>query len=670
MSATSMMILLFTYLTSLQATNTDKFAAEVLNRHVEYMGGTSALKESGDWKLEGTKSSGGQPGVWSLQLRHTPFALRERVSGDGVGKQPFLLSDGDLAWELDEGIAPHPVTGLPAATIIEKAFFWRRAYLDINIVEASRSQPQEIRVMDDEGNAGAARACVALRFRTPIETVWRLEFDAKDGRLHCAIEEPGGRDRWIQFGRWRSFGPIRIATMWIEGAKNIPFVTITSIDNLTTNIELNPGLYLGRPGGNASRKPPFMGAKLEVVPTSVPGAAQYILQMCRMNGGNFESALFDTGVTVPSIDARAAGNKPLPMLKKEMFSTPSGPMEEALAWVDLLDVGRESFYQFPASQVKAPYLPSLTEFQQPLMILGGERIMRATPILDIKNGSLHFRGNPAARLGEVDGAESKPQNRFIITIPLDRLRPGSPVPAVVMEARVGVAAAPSPDVKNLVSLRMMLDTGFHTAIALRPSGLRKLGLPVGRKEWKERGALEVKMGPNDKNPSTDLLVELPEFRLGSIRFERPWVELTGLDLPDDPAFDGYLGGGALITFNRAGIDIETKILELEPGGEMRHEGNDWVVPWQGKYFGFVVLTRGGGGAATRPATPIVCNVFERSAAEHAGIQINDRLLTIDGTACDDLSMQQIVRRLWWREARELALELARPDGTRYRAALR
>ncbi|MGH7149467.1 MAG: PDZ domain-containing protein, partial [Planctomycetota bacterium] len=272
-----------------------------------------------------------------------------------------------------------------------------------------------------------------------------------------------------------------------------------------------------------------------------------------------------------------------------------------------------------------------------------------SPILDLAAGKLLFRGRPAKPLAEISSGKGS----RVVEVPYRRYRAYGT--ASVVDVSVGGKTA-----------SVLIDTGVQAVLHLTPKGLSRLGLPTDPGEWMRRGALPFRYGGVGGIGGTDLLVRLESLALGPVRFERPWVQLSGLGDPSprEIEFEGLLGAGAFLPFARVGFDESRKVLELEPGPEVRAGPEGGLdVPDPGEFLGLVLEGPDPSAREEPGSLPRVAEVSPGGPADHAGVRVGERLLTVDGLPCMFASPSAFNRRLWPRAGKKVSLGFAAPDGS-------
>jgi hypothetical protein len=212
---------------------------------------------------------------------------------------------------------------------------------------------------------------------------------------------------------------------------------------------------------------------------------------------------------------------------------------------------------------------------------------------------------------------------------------------------------------------VILDTGIAPVLRLSVAGLRRLGLPTDAKTWIGREGWVYPFAGIGMTVSHDVLIQLDRVAIGDLVLERPWVQLavgsTDHPAPDLP-YDGLLGGGVWLGLSRAAIDEKRMRLEMEPHpGLGRAVDGTWVVPDPGRYLG-LILGRPTEAIPSGAEGPVIRSAIAGTPAALKGVLKGDRLLSIDGDPCRDLSISAIYRCLWLRQGSTVKLKLWRAEG--------
>lgn len=321
-----------------------------------------------------------------------------------------------------------------------------------------------------------------------------------------------------------------------------------------------------------------------------------------------------------------------------------GPAEATITWIDRIELGSAHLSQARAAATSFPPISQLPPASQPLVHLGGPRLMRLAPVLDLRSRRLGLRGAPARPLASPsEGVSVTPE---IVSLAIEPFAARWPIAA--LDVRVEGSAR---------SARVILDAGF-AVLRLTLPALERLWLPLERAAWMARDAVPITLGGVGGGAQEELLVQIGELALGPLVYRRPWVVIA-LGDSDGQQGEGLLGAGALLPFARVGLDLAGGRLELEPGSEMtRAADGRWFVPAPGALLG-LGLQEGEGGPGDA-ALPLVNLILRGSPAEKAGIGIGARLLAIDGQPSSSIPFRELCRRLWPSEDTTLTLTLRGP----------
>jgi aspartyl protease len=627
----------------------------VLELHRASLG--RALEEAGDLEFEGTIAGGGHWRTWRACVRRAPFAFREEWrSADPSVPPDVRVSDGEYAWRMRADGTGAPLPGLEATACLERAFFMGALYLDPRLT-TGRAKVNGLEPMwpwpgvPDSLEKG--RRVWVVNFMTPAGSYWQVCFDAQDGRLHGRIDPCVEPHRWMRYGDWKEFGGLRLPTLWLEGRIPDPGAIAIRIGAVRAGARLPPELFAGSP---VRERPPLEEAcALEVFPAAVPGSCSFAVPDVRVNGGPPLRALLDTGAESVALDPLFADWMRLPALGPDVLHGVSGPSGASTRWIDSIEFGAQRAIQVRAVSAPLPWLAAFPRGAPNAVVLAGPTVLHPSPILDLAAGKVLFRGEPAKPLAEIPSGKGP----RVVEVPYRRFR--SYGTASLVDVSVGGKTA-----------SVLLDTGVQSVLHLSAKGLARLGLPTEPGEWMRRGALPFRYGGVGGVGGTDLVVRLESLSLGPVRFERPWVQLTGMgDLrPPVVEFEGLLGAGAFLPFARVGFDESRKVLELEPGPDMRAgpEGS-LVVSEAGEFLGLVLEGPDPSAREEPGSLPKVIEVSPGSPAERARVRVGESLLTVDGLPCVFASPSAFQRRLWPAAGKKVSLGFASPDGSGFRAVV-
>ncbi len=641
----------------------------VLSRHVDSLGGAKALEEAGDLEFEGTSEGPGGRHRYRVLVRRRPFAVREefRPLGDpgsapdetaasGAATRPAtvhpppastFVTDGERAWRLRPDGTGEPMPGEAATSCLENAFFAGLAYIEAARQPfAGRLVPwDEIRAALPDPLAAPSTSPDVLAIRTPPGSVWLGLFDPGNGRLLALVDPNAESRRWRRFDEWKDWGGVVLPAREEHLYANSPLPpTSVRLERVRTGLRHPPELFAGNP---VPPRPPLSeGARVLVARSSVPGSAYFALPEVRVNGAALALALLDTGadkVVVPPDLARALG---VPRFFCEGVAGLYGPAHSTVCWIDSLSFDGERLLQVPAD---ATGLPGLPEFPRPPgVVLGGKALVRDSPVLDLARERLSFRGEPVTPLERLrrEGAGKG----GVVVLPVERRR--SNAWTLKLEATV--------EGKGLAAV---LDTGIPWVLRLHPPGLRRAGLPTDAERWLRRGAVPLAQTGAGGVGGLDFLVRLEEVALGPVVYRKPWVlvALEGAEGSAASEFDALVGAGALLPFERIGIDASRMLRELGPGPDLPAGGDGRVsVPPPGEFLGIGLGPPEQRSPAGAEGLPHVHEVLAGLPAARAGVRKGDYLRAVDGFPCAGRAPGEIYGRLWPREGEKVEVEIVRP----------
>jgi predicted aspartyl protease len=597
-----------------------------LARHRESFGGQAALA-SGDLLLEGTLEANGPPQPLRIYIRRQPFGYREET---GAGERAAVfLSDGDHAWTIRGG-RTELARGQAAISLLEFAFVARLGYLDPGRIDAWQSQQVTMwSVPGSPTGIAGGQGCWPARVRTAAGTTAAYLFGADDGRLHGIAQEGVAQPRWTRFGGWQTFGPWTLPTLRADGARDHPIVEWQRLRRVQTGLAHDPALFPPPPlpehGGDPRPTP------LAIVPTPVPGSGLLVVREVGLNDGKTRyPALFDTGISELGVAADLAARLRLAATGAERVATPAGSVTMGAAWLDAVELAGARLVQIVARTATFPSVIELEPANQPVVHLGGPRVMAAAPVVDLEHGQLFLGGSLPSSSPPAAGAAR----------PVSIAVHGVGSESALLTVDVGVDSAPG-------RARAMVDTGFPMVLRLTPASLQSLGLPRDRETWVRRGGLPVAIGGVGGGVADDLIVQVEAVTLGPIVYERPWVLVSFAGDADDAGAFSLLGTGALLPFARAAFDPRAHRLDLTPGaGVLSSATGAPRVPSPGAWLGCGLLAPGWDTVVGKTDLPCVAVVAPGSPAAKAGLRVADLVEAIDGEPVRGMPMPVVCRKFW------------------------
>jgi len=626
-------------------------AAEVqalIGKHLEFLGGRAALVAAGDFVETGSIQAPGGLLHYRAYVRRRPFAFRQEVSrGDGA---PLLvrITDGRHAWRPLPGGKGELLAGGEARITLEAAFFDGMRYVEPEELAGRAGLGPLITLPRPGGLPPEIRGgfvVQALAYAAPGGATIQLHFDVGDARLHGLVNADESPQRYVRYADWRQFGPLRLPKVRYEGVVGEAPVRV-ELEELRF-VNADTALFAGNPVAALPRT--LVASTLELLPHAIPGAAQFLLPRVGLDARAAVAALLDTGAAQTYVAAGVAERAGLPALSPMHTHGNAGVASATRCWLDSLRIGDWRLLQLDVGAVEFPQILQLGDDAQPAVVLGGD-LFSAGPVLDLERGRLLLRGAPVTPLAELAAAPAK-----VITLPLHRDHGRAPLTLVVSIGGAAVTA--------------VFDTGMHVPLRLTATGLARLGLPVAVAEWRLRGAMPMGMSGAGGRGITDLLVQIEALRFGTVVLERPWVLLAIGEANESAPYEAALGGGALLACARVGIDLSRNLLELEAGGRVRMDGEQWHVPPAGQFLG-LLTGPGDPGALTEPGSlPVVVEVAPDSPASAAGIAAGDRIVAIDGESCAGLEPRRWNEKLWVREGNRIELRIRKRSGEDVRIVL-
>jgi hypothetical protein len=642
-------------------------ADSVLSRFESSLGGAPALEQDGDVELIGRLDIAGERHRWHVFLRAQPFGYREEVTAESAdptapGATSIYLSDGQMAFQL--GAAPggtQPLPGLEALSMLDNVFTVRLLFQPRTLLRRASLQPQEsvpagVGLADD---SCAGRPAETLAVDTDYGPTWKLRFDAASGRLLGLDDLAVPAATCWRLDEWRDFDGLALPARIRHGVRGLPVVTAV-VESVRRGLSLDGALF--EPGPKATGSGAHGGvadvAQLAIVRIAVPLAGYIALPETRLNGAGPVTALLDTGSPGLVLEPSLAAALRLPSIGSHRTGGIFGASDSTLYWLESLQLGGVSLIQIPAIGARLAHFSELPADRPAQVILGGERVLSAGPVLDLRKGRLLMRQPPAPTLAEITGRPS-------FLIPFTHEGDGRLTLEVAVQAGDGAEGEAAP------ACRALFDTGLPHLLRLTVPGMQRLGLSTDPAEWLRRGAIRYPLAGVHAQEGADLLVRLPAVTIGPIRFERPWVLLAGLggSTPDTiQDLDALVGTGLMLPFAMVGFDMERSRLELaidagqwqptgQPGAEALAESaaasvpgsrpdDRLIVPPPGEFLGFFLDAPRAGATAEPDMLPRLRAVLEGTPAQRAGLREGDYLLAVDGIPCALAAPMQLWQRLW------------------------
>ncbi len=623
--------------------------ADPLVRHRRFVLGDRPIESFGDLELRGAMVHAQGELAWRAWVRRQPFAVREEFQLPD-GKRMVMVANAERAWRLDGDGKVAAMQSKSAVEYLAHAFFDGLGYLAAGELESralvigrGRLEAQPGLPPDLAGERGAEMLSVG----TPVGTAWQCFID-DEGRLHGLFDRSVGAGTWIRYGRWRAFDGLTLPTLRVQGHAGVSALGTLRIDHVATGRTADAALFAGDPLPAPAAT--VNAAAIAVLPGPTPGSAHLVLPRVVVHsaaGRHAAPALLDTGAEFIAVAPDSAARLQLVPLATAETIGALGSLTSRHVWFDAIEVGQARFVQVLGLVTPFPPLPELASGEQAAMVLGGAHLLRSSPVLDLRREQLWLRGRPVQPLAESAAGEAGAGERpVVMTTPLRRCGPGRHAVEVDLSVDDG-------------RLTVMLDTGCSELLMIAPRGLRRLGWPLTRQAWIERGAVSLDISGAGGLTGEMLLVRVGSVQLAGLRFARPFI-LVAPPGPDarafDPPYEGLLGTGALLALERAGIDEQRMRLELEPSRELSANAKgDVVVPAPGPFLG-LFLARG---SASGDGLPAVTGVVPASLAATAGVQVGDLLLAIDGESCRGQALPRVRRRLWIGSEESVKLRLRR-----------
>ncbi len=605
--------------------------------HASSLGDSEALRGE-PLKLVGTLDASGRAFRVVVHVRREPFGYRREVTPlDGSGPSEVTVSNGRHAWRESADASFSFLAEADARICLEQAFLDGFLYLDPGTIRGLPQNPQSYTLPDHPGLPDPFERQVrteCLGLLTPAGTMQQFHFDVEDARLHEAVcVDLPPAPQWTRFGGWRRFGPFHLPALRAYGSVGANTVHLFRLESFETGVFLPPEAFSGFPAATTPRIQ--RAGSLRVAPDVIAGSAHVLLPEVHVNTVHVISAILDTGADRSGLEPSLAAVLRLSPRGPFAFEGMTSTFQSFGAWIDRLDVGDRPAFQTVVTCPMLPALGQLAADRQPAMVFGGDELFSDSPVLDLQNGEILFRGRPATALGELDARGA------VVQVPLQRENSGWSV-------EIRVEGRP---------LRVLVDTGSAPVLRLGPRGLGKLGLPTRADDWLARGAAPVKIVGVGGKSSQSLVVSFDSLDLGPMHYLAPLVHLTGLFDEALPA-DGMLGFGAFLPFTRVGLCFERGELELECGDDLvRTESGEYEIPGSGPFLGLVLSSPPLAAVNGRLLFPAVLEVPPGTPAARAGIQAGNLLRSLDGISCAGREMCSINRRLWLRKGQSVTVEI-------------
>lgn len=611
---------------------------DLLDRHARAVAGAD-LRDHGDLRLSGTIDGDGGHARVRVFVRRQPFAYRREV--ETAAGTEVTVSDGRYAW--DEGGRPLPPDR--ARECLEAAFLDGLLYLDPGCLRGGAAGGEPYALRDHDAlPAGFPRGLHTrwLGVLTPAGSLLQLHLDAGDLRLHeAASPDTPGEVRWHRFADWERAGGLLLPRLRASGVLRGAAVAVRRWTEVEVRALLADRLFEGCP---AAAVPPVQDCgALEVVPHTLPGEVA-LLTAVRI-GSQPVLAWIDTASDRNAVVPELAHALQLPPRAPIALTTMAGVVQAHTAWLDELEFGGRRLLQTFAPVLDLPAVLAAGRDRQPGLLLGAEALADS-PVLDFRGGRLLCRGAPVQPLRELGG-------KGVLEVPLERQ---GRLCWVVVE----VGGAP---------LRALVDTGTAPLLRLSAAALRRCGLPADAAHWQSAGAVATTGVDASGRRMRELVVSLPDFRLGPARFAGPLVHLGGLEDGAPANFEAILGAGALARFLRVGFDFERGLLELEPEAGAVIAGGVLELEAAAENLGLALASGPAAAPGGMLSVPVVHEVATGSPAAARGLRAGDRVLSVGGRDCAGLPARAVNRALWLRPGESVELEVLRADGVRRRVRL-
>lgn len=635
---------------------------ELVSRLEHALGGAAALENSGDIELTGTLESAGVRFHWRGLFRRRPFAFREEMTsvvgqseqtralheaqgGPSPGQTAVFVSDGrrvrrvDLDGQPEQHLeGPGAWAALDSAALFHLLLAPREMLLGARMARVMPPARAPAWAQDE----GAATATHRVGLVLPHGTSWVCHVDAQTG-LPLGVDDGmpapafGERlDEWTQHGNLqlpalrlgapRNGAPTRLEILDVRSGLTLP-------DELFGTDPLLP---------QASRQD---AAELLVVHSPVPGAAYLTLPQGRIQHRGPFMTMLDTGAGDLYSDRRLLASLGLPVVAGQRTRSIAGVMLTHVHVADLVELGGLALPQVTVTGTSLPAVHELPSETPVRLIVGGPRLMELAPVLDLRARQLAVRQRPATPLAELTGRET-------LLWPLrfdDRERPFVEVtipPGFLPGLLPDDGAALVTPSETGGTFHALLDTGLPHVLRLSVGTLRALGLPEDAESWRRAGAVRWNLTGAGGGSGSDLLVRLPEIRIGSVRWREPWVLLAGLGdvaspgSPDD--VPSLVGAGALLAFEQVAFDPDRRTVEiLLP--ETADDPSVFVVPPAPAFLGVILRPPHASDSGHPHDLPHVLEVVPGTPADAAGLMEGDFLAAIQGVSCRGMAPYELFR---------------------------
>jgi len=613
-------------------------AVAVLQRHAAAVGDVVA---AGDFVCETEIESLTENRKVTAYVRRAPFAYRRETKYERNSSLVVELSDGRYAWELDEAGRGKLLKGERARLVLEAAWIEGLQCLVAGPREQSVviGPPMKIGVLPTVPPLqGVPDLLRPIDLTLPSGMMLRTYIEEATGWMHGLANPNIVPQRNVRLANPEQFGALRLQAQRAEnrGGRLGERVRVVSV----RFGPLAPELF-----GSVPRPPlaPWIDASpVEVRYAPWPGSACFLFPDVRVDGRSLGPGLFDTGVCYTFVDESLVKQLGLQALSPRSSAGMSGEATGARHWLDSVELPGFTLAQLDCGSGALPFVAPAASGQSARVVLANE-VLSMSPVVDLRQKRLLLRSSPVQPL---DGKDC-------IRLPLERriYREIDTVPIAIDGKRLDV----------------VLDTGLETALRLTPRGLARAGLPTEFAYWEPRAASRREIAGLGRQGREVIYVWLPTFTLGPVQFRSALAMLDFAQILGEHD-EGSPGAGALAGFARFGLDRQRRLLELEPGPGHRHDGGGYLAVPAASVFGMCLREPDAAALARGEIQPVIYAVMPGTPWAAAGVAASDRLLRIDGQACDGRDLGVLAAHEA-KPAMQVLVDIGKPDGRLLRLPL-
>ena len=568
-------------------------AQKIVARYVEANGGRAAFDTTRTLRRKGRITGAGLKGTFETWAQ-APDGFITRVSLGPVRMRAGC--NGEIAWRTD--LNSKKVTLLDGKDLEEarsEAWFENEQWTRPD--QGGGKISEGSRAFGPNGERGV------LDITPPVGPARRLWFDSKTGLIDRIVVTQDQHQQDERITARRKIGGRPWPTVFESGNSEVPAgYACTRIDSLWVNAAIDPAVF--QPP--ASIEPPVTWlAKPGIAKLPFQYGSRHVWISVSINGAPPADFLLDTGASVTMIDRAYALEIGLPLHGEFGVQGMGGVGRASFARVKRLRVKGADGDGVELRDLKVA-ISDLSEGMQPVMwrkvagLVGADFLQRFVTRIDYDARTLTFYESKGWKY---DGAGEGVPIRLMGGIPIVRV-----------------------DVEGTCGGEFLVDVGNSFHMNLHGSLVRKCRLfGLGRRK-------EVTVwGGGIGGAFQSTVCRLARARIGSYEWEEPIaaLSLSTAGMVGSKDYAGNIGNGVLERFVCT-FDYERRKLYLEPGKRSTARDSYSRVG--------TLLVRNG-------ERVLAAGVTRGSAADEAGLEANDEVLSIDDRAARRWTREEIDRLL-------------------------